>query len=145
MGSVQVSDWRQKVANKREECWSDIPDEWKLPDELKSSFQLPLENNKNDLIGNNVIRRSGVLTERELDISENYTVSGLLAALAQSKITALELTVAFSKRAAIAQQLVNFPKHLGLTRVWVYSDYRCPASRRLCSPRPVRGPSIWMS
>jgi amidase len=109
MGSVQLFDWRQKAANKRAQCWKDIPDEWKLSDEFKSSFQLPLENNKNNLIDNNVICTSGLLTERELDISENYTVSGLLAALAQSKITALELTVSFPKRAAIAQQLVSLP------------------------------------
>lgn len=145
MGSVQVSDWRQKVAKKREESWKDIPIKWKLPDELKYSFQLPLENHKNDFIGNNVIRMSGVLTERELNITENYTVSELLTALAQGKVKALELTVAFSKRAAVAQQLVNLPKLLKLTRIWVESNYRCHVSRRPCSPRLVKGPSIWMS
>jgi amidase len=105
MGSAE-SNWRQKVANKREACWEAIPKEWRLSDELKSTFQYPLSENKNDFVGNETIRKSGILTEKELTITEDYTVSQLLAALSQGTLSALEVTLAFSKRAAIAQQLV---------------------------------------
>ncbi|CAL5868128.1 uncharacterized protein PFLUO_LOCUS2352 [Penicillium psychrofluorescens] len=106
MGSAEI-DWRQKVANKRETCCEAIPKEWRLSDELKSTFQYPLSENKNDFVGNETIRKSGILTEQELTITEDYTVSQLLAALSQGTLSALEVTLAFSKRAAIAQQLVS--------------------------------------
>ncbi|KAI9872663.1 MAG: hypothetical protein M1823_008115, partial [Watsoniomyces obsoletus] len=47
------------------------------------------------------------MTERELSITQDYTVQGLLEALDTTKLSALEVTLAFSKRAAIAGQLTN--------------------------------------
>jgi amidase len=106
--SLQESlpDSQHKVALKQEECLQKIPAEWKIPESLLSSLQLPLADNKNDLIQGDAVRKSGVLTERELQITEQYTVSGLLSALAEGSLTSLEVTLAFSKRAAVAQQLV---------------------------------------
>ncbi|KAF7166913.1 hypothetical protein CNMCM5623_000450 [Aspergillus felis] len=102
-----LSDWQHKVAQKQQECLQRIPAEWKIPESLLSSLRLPLAENKNDLIQGDAVRKSGILTERELQITEQYTVSGLLSALAEGRLTSLEVTLAFSKRAAVAQQLVN--------------------------------------
>lgn len=52
------------------------------------------------------MRKLGILTAKELQITEQYTVSQLLEALKSGQLTALEVTVAYCKRAAIAQQLV---------------------------------------
>ncbi|GFF34571.1 acetamidase [Aspergillus udagawae] len=102
-----LADWQHKVAQKQQECLQKIPAEWKIPESLLSSLRLPLAENKNDLIQGDTVRKSGILTERELQITEQYTVSGLLSALAEGRLTSLEVTLAFSKRAAVAQQLVN--------------------------------------
>ncbi|KAF4189642.1 hypothetical protein CNMCM7927_007326 [Aspergillus lentulus] len=102
-----MCNWQHKVAQKQQECLQKIPADWKIPESLLSSLQLPLAENKNDLIRGDAVRKSGILTEQELQITEQYTVSGLLSALAEGRLTSLEVTLAFCKRAAVAQQLVN--------------------------------------
>lgn len=101
-----LSDWQHKVALKQQECLREIPAEWKIPESLLSPLRLPLAEHKNDLIQRDVVRKSGILTERELQITERYTVSGFLTALAEGKLSSVEVTLAFSKRAAVTQQLV---------------------------------------
>ena len=100
-------DWQTKVSRKRQACRDKIPKEWLLPDSIRGVLQYPLEDHPNRLIEMNIAKRSGVMTERELSITEDYTVSALLEALASSKLSALDVTLAFSKRAAIAGQLLN--------------------------------------
>lgn len=109
MGSItqQPKTWQERSAKKREECFNRIPEAWRVPESLMSSLNLPLEDNQNDLIRGDVVRRSGILTERELKITEEYTLSTLIAALAEGSLTSLDVTIAYSKRAAIAQQLVG--------------------------------------
>ena len=63
-----------------------------IPDELpRSSMGIP----------------RAVLTLREIEITELYTVTGLLADLRGRKISAEEVTRAFLRRAALAQAAVN--------------------------------------
>ncbi|KAL1793520.1 hypothetical protein ACET3X_008502 [Alternaria dauci] len=52
-------------------------------------------------------RKSGILDEKELDITEKFTVEELLQQLRMGVLSSLEVTIAFSKRAAIAQQLLS--------------------------------------
>ncbi|KAL3471441.1 amidase signature domain-containing protein [Aspergillus californicus] len=99
--------WEVRVAEKQSKCFSKIPPEWRTPKHLLSPCRTPLSENKNDFIRNNTIRRSGVLTARELDITEKYTVRELLASLADGSLTSAEVTTAYCKRAAVAQQLVG--------------------------------------
>ena len=54
------------------------------------------------------------MSEREVSITEDYKVASLLGAMNSSELTALEVTVAFSKRAAIAGQLVSEVQFLAL-------------------------------
>lgn len=51
--------------------------------------------------------RCGILNKQELNITENCDATALLENLASGQFTAVEVTTAFSKRAAIAQQLTN--------------------------------------
>jgi amidase len=88
-----VGDWRALVAQ--------VPSEWRLSEEFLASIP-----SSGRLIENDVVRRSGILTDHELDITENYPAAGLLQRLAQGEISSLETTTAFCKRSAIANQLV---------------------------------------
>ncbi|EOA89243.1 uncharacterized protein SETTUDRAFT_127824 [Exserohilum turcica Et28A] len=68
---------------------------------------MPLDKHPNRVNDLDIPRKSGILTAKELDITENYTVESLLAKLRNGELSALDVTVAFSKRAAIAQQLLS--------------------------------------
>ncbi|QMW44036.1 hypothetical protein G4B11_007406 [Aspergillus flavus] len=107
MGSNEESSWQQRVEQKRQRCANKIPAEWRMPDEVIASLHTPLADHRNDLIRNDIIRKSGIMTKHELQITEDYTVRELLAALANGSLSSVEVTVAYCKRAAIAQQLVS--------------------------------------
>ena len=55
----------------------------------------------------NVPRECGLLNSTELQITEGYTIKTLLQALSSRKVSSVDVTTAFCKRAAIAQQLTN--------------------------------------
>ncbi|KAM6530202.1 hypothetical protein FALCPG4_008326 [Fusarium falciforme] len=99
--------WEARAAEKRARCADAIPKPWRLPSSVRDTLKTPLETRKNDLISLDIPRRSGILTDLELDITEHYDVSDLLAKLADGSFTAVQVVTAFSKRAAIAQQLTN--------------------------------------
>lgn len=106
----QPPTWPTRVAQKRQERAGKIPPEWRISDEFKATYRMPFSEQTNDLIRTQAIRKSGILTERELEITEDYTVQSLLDALADGTFTSVEVTVAYSKRAAVAQQLVCHPR-----------------------------------
>lgn len=106
MTSPNTNGWQARAAEKRARCQGQIPKAWELPAALIQSLAHPLESSKNNLVELNIPRRSGLLTEKELNITEAHDVRSLLKALASDELTSLEVTVAFCKRAAIAQQLV---------------------------------------
>lgn len=95
----QIPEWQELVARKRQECQQKIPSEWTLSAELLKAPPHLLEYD--------VPRRSGILSKLELDLTENYTATQLLAKLASGQTSSLALTTALCKRAAIAQQLVS--------------------------------------
>ncbi|KAJ5200773.1 Amidase [Penicillium cf. griseofulvum] len=99
--------WQGKAAKKRQECASKLPQGWKLSEQFMAGFQAPISELKNDLIRTEAIRKSGILTDRELKITEDYTVISLISALADGTLTSAEVTLAYCKRAALAQQLVS--------------------------------------
>lgn len=95
--------WSALVAEKRAQCHQKIPESWRLTPELLAKYSGPGMN----LIGSNVCRECKILSEKELDITENYTARQLVQRLASRELSALSTVTAFSKRAAIAQQLVG--------------------------------------
>lgn len=101
--------WEVRAAEKRTRCADAIPKPWRLPSHVLDALKTPLETSKNDVTSLDIPRRSGILTDVELDITESYDTSSLLAKLADGSFTAAQVVIAFSKRAAIAQQLVRPP------------------------------------
>lgn len=97
--------WQVRTAEKRSQRDRLIPPAWQLPSALVRGLAHPLEASKNNLIELDIPRRSGILTDKELRITESYDVPGLLKSLASGELSSLEVVVAFCKRAAIAQQL----------------------------------------
>ncbi|KAJ5949118.1 hypothetical protein N7454_000702 [Penicillium verhagenii] len=96
---TQIPEWQELVARKRAECQSKIPREWTLSTDL---LNVPPH-----LIDYDVPRKSGLLSKLELDLTENYSATQLLAKLASGNVSSLALTTALCKRAAIAQQLTS--------------------------------------
>lgn len=47
------------------------------------------------------------MTEKELDITENYDATDLVGMMAERRLTSTEVVTAFCKRAAVAQQCVS--------------------------------------
>ncbi|KLO20289.1 general amidase [Schizopora paradoxa] len=91
--------WQALCTDKRARQLAQIPKEWLLP----ASSLPPAE----QLDVSNVPRECGVLTARELEITEIDDVSVLLAKLASVEWSAVEVVTAFYKRAIVAHQVVN--------------------------------------
>lgn len=117
MTGESAQGWQVRAASKRSHCEKLIPPAWKLPPSLVQSLAHPLEASKNNLVELDIPRRSGILTEKDIRITEAYDVRLLLKTLASGELSSLEVTVAFCKRAAIAQQLVRSDPSLALIGV----------------------------
>jgi amidase len=89
--------WKAIAKQKQEERHSRIPSAWLLPSPPPPST----------LDVRSIPRTSGILTSHELSITENYDATSLADAIRSHKFTAEEVTIAFCKRAAIAQQVCN--------------------------------------
>jgi amidase len=92
--------WQDVAASKGKAAYDLIPEAWRLP---KSMIPAP----KEAVSVMEIPRKCGILSEAELDITENYDAVALVEKLASKQLSAKEVITAFSKRAAIAQQLVN--------------------------------------
>lgn len=97
MGSIPVT-YLDIARGKQDERHQRIPKDWHLsPKDLQSEHALE------------VPRRCGILTERELHITEKNDAVDIVNKISDGAFTAREVCVAFCKRAAIAQQLVSTP------------------------------------
>jgi amidase len=95
-----AKDYGTIAAAKKEQLQSRIPKEWLLPMERYYGISNLL----------NVPLTSGILDDVECNITSNYDATGLLGKLRSGVWSAERVTIAFCKRAAIAQQLVCQPK-----------------------------------
>lgn len=95
-----MTPWEVLVGQKQADAAAKIPDAWRLPEELAQATEAS---------GINVLdvpRQSGILSARQLEITEQYDATDLLAKIHSREFSAYEVTEAFCVRAAIAQQLV---------------------------------------
>ena len=108
------AEWEQIALKRRQERDAKIPKEWRL----KS-----LDNSRINLTS--VPRECGILSAKEIDITENYHARGIVNAASKGTLKAEEIAIAFCKvcarilhallgafidslqRAAIAQQVTN--------------------------------------
>ena len=105
--------WEEIAADKRARLAKTIPAEWKVKD-------LPAEDSVFDFP-----RTSGLLSAKELEITGS-SATDLVAKLAKGELKSVDVTHAFCKRAALAQQLVGFD--IGLrtpVRLTVAPDKLC--------------------
>jgi amidase len=92
-------DYKAVAAKKQAERLARIPLDWRID---VSKY----EKRRNVL---DVPRSCGILCEREIKISEDYDAVAIVAGIKAGEFSAKEVTVAFCKRAVIAQQLVSIP------------------------------------
>jgi hypothetical protein len=95
MSLATPENWQSKVTKKQAQVKAAIPTQWLLPDSIRPTRVLDIP------------RQCGILSVRELIITGNYDAGQLLHQLATGSLTSVEVTEAFCKRAAIAQQLVS--------------------------------------
>ncbi|KAH9951542.1 general amidase [Amylocystis lapponica] len=91
-----VQNWKELVADKRRRQQELIPKEWLISVPPESVFDVTT-----------IPKECGLLSEKELLITETVGVDVLLKKLATAEWSAVEVTTAFCKRATVAQQLVN--------------------------------------
>ncbi|KAH7133814.1 amidase signature domain-containing protein [Dactylonectria macrodidyma] len=96
------TDWQALIHEKRALRDSQIPTEWRLDDGITSQAR-----RDNPISGFDLLDQTNLLTKREREITDKYDATALLGQLASGVVSSLEVTTAFCKRAAIAQQLIN--------------------------------------
>ena len=99
---MTITDWQQKVTAKQAEAAGKIPADWRLSPEI---LQQVSANQQRTLF--DIPRESGLLTAHELAITETQDATELRDQLAAGKLSAVDVTTAFCKRAAIAQQVTS--------------------------------------
>jgi amidase len=98
--------WEEVTRAHRAKQLASIPKEWLLK-------SVP-----NDLNVIHVPAESGLLTARELEITDTVDINVTLANLAQGAWSSVEVTTAYYKRAIIAHQLVSLLHSLYHTMRW---------------------------
>jgi amidase len=104
--STTEPSWQAATATKRAECLSKIPKGWMLPSSLLDKYDLG-PTSGTDVVSLDIPRVSGLLSPTELAITEDYTATELIQEITKRRFTSVEVTLAFSKRATIAHQLVG--------------------------------------
>ncbi|KAH7024862.1 amidase [Microdochium trichocladiopsis] len=87
------------AAQKQAQRWNAIPAEWRLPAEL-----LPKPGTTNVM---DVPLTCGILDKTDIAITSGFDATGLVEELRAKRLTVEQVTIAFCKTAAIAQQLTN--------------------------------------
>jgi len=97
-----MSTWKELIDAKRKSNFEKIPKEWRLSEDLLQKVHS--DRNANVL---DIPKTCGILTEKEVDITETPDATTLLQKLAIRELSSYEVALAFCKRAAIAHQLLN--------------------------------------
>lgn len=102
-------DWRELVANHQRLQKSRIPHEWLLSEsQIAQLTQVSgAKSSGVNLITTKAAQRANLLSAKEIEITESFTATELLSRLADGRLSSVDVTTAFCKRAAIAQQLVS--------------------------------------
>jgi len=104
-------EWKTLVEKKRAEAAKTIPQGWWLSPSILESVNADADISVVDVPG-----KCGILTPKELEITETYDAVDLTAKMAAKELSAVEVTEAFCKRAAIAHQVVSINSVTGESR-----------------------------
>lgn len=99
--------WQEIVALKQQQQSDAIPQAWRLPADITASYEEPYDRHQHRFMEADVVGRSGILSQHEIAITSEHSVRSLLESLKEGRLSSVEVTTAFCKRAAIAQQLVR--------------------------------------
>ncbi|KAH8705769.1 amidase [Talaromyces proteolyticus] len=102
LSNVQQVSWEIIAEEKRLQCYQQIPPEWRLPSHYTDRVTDTSVWDVRD-----VPRTCGILSTREVEITENFDAVALVAAIRECKFTSEEVAIAFCKRAAVAGQLTR--------------------------------------
>lgn len=122
--------WEHLAAEKRGCIDKSIPSEWKISQPAQASVM-------------DVPANSGILSAEELKITES-TATELVNKLAKGKLRAVDVTLAFCKRAALAHQLVSFLRP-GVAGFVLTLNERSIVLWSSSLKQPWRKPRNWMS
>ncbi|KAJ5574815.1 hypothetical protein N7450_008714 [Penicillium hetheringtonii] len=112
--SSQQAPYVEIAERKQAEVAAAIPAQWRLPESLipegmlspaESITEGPKRYGRVNVM--EIPRTCGILTSKELDITEKYDVRGLVSAMTEGKLKSEEVILGFCKRAAIAHQLTR--------------------------------------
>ncbi|KAF3008209.1 hypothetical protein E8E14_008959 [Neopestalotiopsis sp. 37M] len=102
-----MASWQQLAEQHRNIQRAAIPKAWIIPESKIPQLVGAGTSNEGSLITLKVAQESGLLSPRELEITEKYTASDLVQRIATGELSSEDVTVAFCKRAAVAQQLTS--------------------------------------
>ena len=91
------TNWEQTGEAKRESIHALLPAKWKSSEPVPNASSLP----------NATSYPRSFLTEREIEITENYEAHELVVEMSKRRMTSVEVTSAFCHRATIAHELVS--------------------------------------
>ncbi|EGD95784.1 general amidase [Trichophyton tonsurans CBS 112818] len=105
--------YKEIARRKQAQLESKIPQSWRFPAQwipvgilsAEESITNTRSYDQSDIT--DIPRRCGLLTARELEMTETWGVKGLLAEIANGKLSCKDVCQAFCKRAAIAHQLTR--------------------------------------
>lgn len=100
-----TNDWKSLAARHRARQADALISKWLLPEDKLNSLRSNPPEGK--LIESDAVGKSGLLTTRELEITEKFTATQLTSKLALQELSSEEVVVAFIKRASLAHQLVR--------------------------------------
>ena len=90
--------WEELAAEKKQRQIAAIPKEWLITSPSEDVLDVT-----------KVPETCGLLSAKELEITNTVDVEQILKNLATSKWSSVEVTLAFYKRAIVAQQVVSIP------------------------------------
>jgi amidase len=96
-----ADNYKEIATAKQAEAYEKIPEEWRLSADVIQKISPTSKINVMDIPSS-----CRILSSTDLKITENYTATALAKEIASGVFTAVQVTKAFCKRAAIAQQLV---------------------------------------
>ncbi|RMY43550.1 hypothetical protein D0865_11161 [Hortaea werneckii] len=94
--------WQTRAQEYQKAASAKIPEAWRLDSQYVKDTGPTSKSSVLDIPA-----KCGILNEREVDITEHYTMVQLVQQLANGSMSSIEVTTAFCKRAAIAQQLTS--------------------------------------
>lgn len=122
-----MSTWKERAAVKRAQLDASIPSAWRLPPSVLANLPSDVRS---------IPRSSGILTQLELDITEEDNAAVILENLRARAWSSEQVTVAFCKRAAIAQQLVRWRRAVESRNRLTHLTFRLAVSLSLYLSAP---------